>query len=359
MAEAANVTRLPSVLFQSEDSSVVLVDVPRSIEEAQFLSSKLTSTKCNPKRIVSAKPPDKPFKTPEPRDAAAVSPESVSSLFLCGAAANALDVLTESYSGPWLLPRVVPGQDSDRDEDHKRKRPAPITEPALDTVEKAVAGSTSSTTIPEGSNFLHGTISAERQRFIGEAPVFNLIVLDPPWPNRSARRKSRNYKVADSLDDIRATLSSIPVAAHLAPDGLVAIWMTNKPSIEDLMTGPRGLLNKWGLEIVGEWLWLKVTTSGEPIVDVNSQWRKPWERILIARRRGSSQRLACRSRVVVSVPDVHSRKPNLRGLFEAEFSPDYKGLEIFARNLTAGWWAWGDEVLKFQRSGHWVDPSSR
>lgn len=365
MAEADGAVRLPSILFQSEDSSVVLLDVPKSIEEAQSTSSEAKSNRHELKRLVSAKPPDKPFKTPEPKDTAGISMESVSDLLAWGAATNALEVLRESYAGPWLLPRVVPDEErNSRDGSRKRKRPAPDSEAAAHEgggggggeEEEEGENARPPAIIPKGSKYLHGTISAERDRFVREAPVFDLVVLDPPWPNRSVRRKKRSYSVANSLGEIRETLSSIPVAAHLATNGLVAVWITNRASIVDLVTGPRGLFAEWGLELIGEWTWLKVTASGEPIVDMNSKWRKPWERILIARRRGSDQKLACRGMVIVSVPDVHSRKPSLRGLFETAMPSDYRGLEVFARNLTAGWWSWGDEVLKFQHPENWVDP---
>ena len=34
----------------------------------------------------------------------------------------------------------------------------------------------------------------------------------------------------------------------------------------------------------------------------------------------------------------------------------YLALEIFARNLTAGWWSWGDEVLEYQKKKYWIEP---
>jgi protein JSN1 len=33
----------------------------------------------------------------------------------------------------------------------------------------------------------------------------------------------------------------------------------------------------------------------------------------------------------------------------------YSAMEVFARNLTAGWWACGNEVLKFNARECWVD----
>lgn len=344
-----------SILFRSEDSSVVLIDVPRSIEEGQLLSSSLRSKNGRPilRRLVSSEPHDKPFQTPEPKDGNGGLTDSISDLMSAAAATHALEIIRNSYSGLWCLPRTVRPGGYDDQGGLKRKREVSSQEedgkPAEDGKDSA------DVMIPECSFYLHGTITAERDRFLKDAPTFDLIVLDPPWPNRSARRKKGNYKVADSLATIRETLSLIPIAAHLAPGGLVAVWVTNKASAIELLTGPRGLFAEWALEQLDEWTWLKVTTAGEPIFDVNSTWRKPWERILIARRRGSETRLARRGRVIVSVPDLHSRKPNLRGLFEDSLHPDFKGLEVFARNLTANWWGWGDEVLRFQQPVHWAE----
>jgi N6-adenosine-specific RNA methylase IME4 len=202
---------------------------------------------------------------------------------------------------------------------------------------------------------LNGTIQSQKAAFISKNLCFDLIVLDPPWPNRSARRKKGNYTVAHDLTSIRDLLLSIPIKGYLDAGGLLAIWVTNAPRFTDLLTHPHyGIFKEWGVELDDEWTWLKVTTQGEPIVDVNSAWRKPWERLLIARKAGT-QRKTGRGKVIVAVPDVHSRKPNLRGLFEEVFGPDYTGLEVFARSLTAGWWSWGDEVLQFQHHKHWRD----
>jgi N6-adenosine-specific RNA methylase IME4 len=197
-------------------------------------------------------------------------------------------------------------------------------------------------------------------------------VLDPPWPNRSARRKRKRaraggdgdaYRPAADLAAIRSLLSQIPLAALLAPGGLVAVWVTNAARLVDLLTDPRGgggVFAEWDVELVGEWTWLKVTSDGEPVVGLDSRWRRPWERLLIARKRGGGDGARGSSgplegKVIISVPDVHSRKPNLRPLFEDLLPERYEALEVFARNLTAGWWAWGDQVLLFQQKEFWVD----
>lgn len=353
MAEGKEATRSPSpsILFQNDTRTVVLIDVPRSIEEAQVLASKLRHDGTTVlKTLVSSKPLAHPFSTPEPQHANSHIADSVSDLMSAAAVVDALEVLRTSHTGPWCLPRItVSAQTEIVLEGPQRKRHNSLDkEGASQEVGKLM--------MPEASAHLHGTILSQRERFLEEAPTFDLIVLDPPWPNRSARRKTNSYRTASNLDEIRGTLSLIPISTHLAKDGLVAVWITNKPSVATLLTGPQGLIAEWGLELVDEWTWVKVTTAGEPMVDLDSSWRKPWERLLIARRRGSKTALPNRGKVMVSVPDLHSRKPNLRGMFDGLFPPDYRGLEIFARNLTAGWWSWGDEVLKFQQPEHWKSP---
>ncbi|ROW05755.1 hypothetical protein VMCG_05285 [Cytospora schulzeri] len=344
-----------SILFQNEDRTVVLIDIPRSIEEAQFLSPTEISSSASPRQLISSKPLEEAFKTPEPKDAMPNTDIAAAIADLTAAASTeeALAVLRKSYSGSWYLPRALAQADDEADGKKRRRKAAPDEEENSKSEGRNPVGEP---LIPENSVYLQGSIAGERARFLKEAPVFDLIVLDPPWPNRSARRKRGSYSTANNLDEIRQTLSLIPIAAHLVPEGLVAIWITNKASVVELLTSARGLFAEWGLELIDEWTWLKVTTSGEPMVDVNSTWRKPWERILIAKKRGGERtKLPGQRRVIVSVPDLHSRKPNLRALFQDILPPGYKGLEVFARNLTAGWWAWGDEALKFQQREHWVD----
>ncbi|CAK7228094.1 hypothetical protein SCUCBS95973_006764 [Sporothrix curviconia] len=334
-----------SILFESADHAVVVVDVPRSIEEAQEPQETQNTQNTPPKplgdglstrhtrrwRLASAPAPTEPFAAPQgPNGASLDAGRSLASqlaeLTTKAAVEGALCVLKGAgFGGPWCLPRHLPrnSESIPRDGDGA-----------------AVEGERSNNAlIPPGARFLHGTIADCRDEFVAKAPRFGLIVLDPPWPNRSARRRrqgrkrkssvlqgedsaDRGYDTALNMDALREMLEQIPVGSKLAAGGIVAMWITNKPTCEELLTDPkRGVFRAWGVELVATWTWLKVTARGEPIVPTDSHWRRPWERLLLAQRPGrvdASEAAKAKAlpthRVIVGVPDVHSRKPHLRPL---------------------------------------------
>ena len=187
---------------------------------------------------------------------------------------------------------------------------------------------------------------------------FNLVLLDPPWSNRSVRR-SKRYEIMKSRKERSGDSDPLlglkdRLGQHIAPGGLVGCWITNKAMVREEALR---LFDSLGVELEEEWVWLKVTSQGEPVTELEGLWRKPYEILLLGRKaiEDVSSNKATRRRLLIAVPDLHSRKPNLKELFEPMLpdSKNYRGLELFARTLTAGWWAWGDECLRYNWSGFW------
>ncbi|GFG18426.1 methyltransferase-like protein 4 [Aspergillus udagawae] len=200
---------------------------------------------------------------------------------------------------------------------------------------------------------------------------FNLILLDPPWSNRSVRRsghyQTQSYSEMGLLSKRIGDILKIHLSDNPESVSIAAIWITNAPKARraayDAIKGA-------GLSVYEEWVWIKTTTKGEPITPLDGLWRKPYEVLVIGRRadRPSDAVDAITRRFIAGVPDVHSRKPNLKELFEQVFFTGsaagpttgdtcaaYSALEVFARNLTAGWWACGNEALKFNSEDWWVE----
>lgn len=214
---------------------------------------------------------------------------------------------------------------------------------------------------------LHRSVRAQAQE-LETSKTFDLVILDPPWPNRSVKRthKTANstYSTVATLDGVYELIMGMDLDVLMADSCLVAIWITNKPAVRELVLGEQGLFDCWGVELIEEWLWLKTTLHGEPVTPIDSVWRKPYEVLLIGRKRRQYTQTSeetklehgqVKRRVLASVPDLHSRKPCLKDLLEplVRSFGDYRALEVFARHLVADWWSWGDECIKFNWEGYW------
>ncbi|EXJ75388.1 uncharacterized protein A1O5_02084 [Cladophialophora psammophila CBS 110553] len=208
--------------------------------------------------------------------------------------------------------------------------------------------------VPPGSAFLWASIEQglaafliARREISPRNRTFDLILMDPPWSNRSVRN-SHAYRTSEAQDQDPFPQALRVVEDFLAPQGLLAIWITNKSSIRARVLQTLQALD---LRLREEWVWIKSTAQGVPVSQIDGIWRRPYEVLLLFRKGRSPE--DPKRRVIAAVPDVHSRKPCLKMLLEEHLPSKYSALELFARNLTAGWWSWGDEVLKFQHESQW------
>lgn len=366
-------------LYQNSDPTIV-IDIPRSIELAQGASSL---------RLLSSKPIEHPWPSLQPRTSKAkenFGPASLPELLLERHLVFALESVAKGWKGEWCLPRLV-ADEADGKADtlalkRKKEDEAPLsdeistiaeinnTSKVFESAESLFYSNNSSDAlhitrgeeqtlirVPPNSKFICGSITDTLGIFTSQAPKFDLIILDPPWPNRSARRR-KSYRISNGNEDIKTLLTSIPIRDYLEDNARVGIWITNKKAFRDMVLGTGGLFEQWGVGLVEDWIWLKVTSVGEPFSDLNGRWRKPYEILLVGRKGANSDVDVSdvKRRVLIAVPDLHSRKPNLKEVFERMIEKEkYEALEIFARNLTAGWWAWGDEAVKFQREECWIE----
>nr|XP_040023833.1 N(6)-adenine-specific methyltransferase METTL4 [Gasterosteus aculeatus aculeatus] len=186
---------------------------------------------------------------------------------------------------------------------------------------------------------------------------FDLIVMDPPWENKSVKR-SRRYSSLPS-----SQLKRLPIPTLASPNCLVVTWVTNRPS--HLRFVRDELYPHWGLEVVAQWFWVKVTASGEFVFPLDSDHKKPYEVLVLGRYRCAAGDAASSpgtpevpvedQRLIVSVPSaLHSQKPCLSEVLKPHVGGGAECLELFARSLQPGWTSWGNEVLKFQHTSYFT-----
>lgn len=383
-----------SIIWRNVDHTAALVDIPHSIELAQQFEPE------ERRKIVSISPISKPYPSTEPKSVkalTALTKPKIYDLILQKTVQLALDEVHRHGPVAWNMERVVDQPSCDEETlfiAGKRAREdgttpgtgdasaisnpqSPVSKRRFGVVkiEKVVKESDSTpdilmqrtaledavtdddTLYPPNSTFVPGTVEEFMPFFQQDPSKYDLVIMDPPWPNRSVRRVG-NYQTSPDASDVKKLLASIPLEDKLNDNGIVGVWVTNKQVLRDLVLGNEGitgLFEQWGIQLMEEWVWLKITAGGEPVTPIDGVWRKPWEILLVGRRVPPSTSVGFTRRVLLAVPDLHSRKPNMAELFRPCLPSEPRCLEIFARNLTAGWTSWGNEVLKFQSAECWTE----
>ncbi|NXT74420.1 METL4 protein, partial [Zapornia atra] len=203
--------------------------------------------------------------------------------------------------------------------------------------------------VPPKSSFLLSDVSC-LQPLLDYKKKYDVIVIDPPWENKSVKRSNR-YSYLSSWQ-----IKQIPVPALAAPNCLVVTWVTNRQ--KHLRFVKDELYSHWSVKTLAEWHWVKITRTGEFVFPLDSLHKKPYEVLVLGRvQRGKKEALRkCEDvlpipehKLIVSIPcRLHSHKPPLTAVLAEFVKPDVECLELFARNLQPGWTSWGNEVLKFQ-----------
>ncbi|XP_059714854.1 N(6)-adenine-specific methyltransferase METTL4 isoform X1 [Haemorhous mexicanus] len=203
--------------------------------------------------------------------------------------------------------------------------------------------------VPPRSSFLLSDISC-LQPLLNYKKKYDVIVIDPPWENKSVKRSNR-YSYLSSWQ-----IKQIPVPALAAPNCLVVTWVTNRQ--KHLRFVKDELYPHWSVKTLAEWHWVKITTAGEFVLPLDSLHKKPYEVLILGRVQEDVKEALRKSEGVLPIPEhqlivsipcsLHSHKPPLAAVLAEFIKPDVECLELFARNLQPGWTSWGNEVLKFQ-----------
>ncbi|OVA18650.1 MT-A70-like [Macleaya cordata] len=186
---------------------------------------------------------------------------------------------------------------------------------------------------------------------------FNLIVIDPPWENGSASQKS----VYPTLPN--RYFLSLPIKQLTHTEGaLVALWVTNREKLRIFVE--KELFPMWGVSYAAVFYWLKLRADGSLIGELDLFHHRPYECLLLGYCHGEGMDSKLRStfkplqenQVIISVPGEYSRKPPV-GKLLLDYVPGPKPsrcIELFARELFAGWTSWGNEPLHFQESTYFM-----
>ncbi|OMO87632.1 MT-A70-like protein [Corchorus capsularis] len=157
---------------------------------------------------------------------------------------------------------------------------------------------------------------------------FNLIVIDPPWENGSARQKS----VYPTLPN--RYFLSLPIKQLTHRDGaLVALWVTNREKLRNFVAND--LFPAWGVRYLSTIYWLKVKVDGSLISDLDLFHHRPYECLILGYSHGKVMNVKDSEyitefmfvkdkQIIISIPGGYSRKLPVG----AHLATDYPVLEV-------------------------------
>ncbi|KAK0395588.1 hypothetical protein QR680_001344 [Steinernema hermaphroditum] len=195
---------------------------------------------------------------------------------------------------------------------------------------------------PPGSSFLMGHVNLSRHLTIS-AQCFDFILMDPPWQNRSVKRKS-TYSMFENKD-----LSELRIPDLLNEEGLIAMWVTNSHRAQ---AAAEAIISEWKLQWIATWHWLKITKSFAPVYQFTPHHKVPFESLFLACRPESIGKydFIRDDFCFASVPHgCHSRKPPVHAVLHHLGLPlTGRNLELYARCLQPHFTSVGYEPLRFQ-----------
>lgn len=209
---------------------------------------------------------------------------------------------------------------------------------------------------------------------LGEAAAgqsFPIIYADPPWSfsnkntGGSMSSGSANQYDVMSVKDI----CDLPIPLICEDNAVLCMWWVASQPREAL-----AVVDAWGfkLKTMTGFVWNKVTTTGLPFFGMGFQTRQGTENVITAYKgnqdifvenmliamKGTLNPIHHSQRAVVTLPETvdgevlvtapaekHSKKPDIfRDLVKGLYGPTAPAIELFARQKSEGWTAWGNEI---------------
>ena len=169
---------------------------------------------------------------------------------------------------------------------------------------------------------------------------YNIILCDPPWSykdkalagNRGACCK---YPVM-GIDDIK----KLPVTSIAEDDCVLFLWVT-MPKLNEV----HDVIKSWGFEYkTVAFTWVKKYKNGDNFMGMG-RWTRANAELCLLATKGKPKRVSASVRQIIeSVPEKHSKKPDIVRDKIIELCGDLPRIELFARQRAEGWDSWGNEI---------------
>ena len=177
---------------------------------------------------------------------------------------------------------------------------------------------------------------------------YQIIYADPPWQNtlgsKNGKKNNAHYPFM-TLDEI----TNMPIAEIADTNCALFLWVTFPELRDGIAT-----MEKWGFKYkTCAFAWIKSNKRNtdpavfDPFLGLGS-WSRSNTEICLLGFKGKLIRQSAKVRQIVYSPiEAHSKKPDEVRQRIVELTGDLLRIELFARQVVAGWDSWGNETDKF------------
>jgi len=200
----------------------------------------------------------------------------------------------------------------------------------------------------ESRNLSHNTINKHKQKNTHfPNKKYKIIYADPPWDYYSAwkRKNSDSAGIWGLAQDHYNTMplneiKELAVKNICDDDCFLFLWATF-PQIQSALD----VIKAWGFEYkTAAFVWVKKNKSGKNFMGMGWYTRANAEICLIGKRGSPKIMNHGIKQTIESTLREHSKKPDEVRKRIVQLCGDVPRIELFARERTAGWDAWGNEV---------------
>lgn len=169
---------------------------------------------------------------------------------------------------------------------------------------------------------------------------YKVVYADPPWKynDKSLNRggAERHYKTANNIE-----LSKIDVQSVCDNDCIIFMWATF-PKIKEALE----LMDLWGFKYkTNAFTWVKKNKIKDSWFWGMGRWTRSNAEICLLGVKGRPKRIGKGVHSIIDAKiEDHSKKPKEAKDRIVALMGDVPRLEMFAREESAGWDVWGDEV---------------
>ncbi len=171
---------------------------------------------------------------------------------------------------------------------------------------------------------------------------YDIIYADPPWCyNDKAKSGNRGANFKYDLMNT-GEIADLPIEQISNRDSFLFMWATF-PLLADALN----VISAWGFKYkTCAFTWVKKTRSDTWFTGMGNWTRANAEICLLGTRGRPKRQSASVKQVIESVPQEHSKKPDIVRERIVELCGNRPRIELFARRETSGWDSWGLEVGK-------------